>query len=1025
MAKKKTTSARTSVKKKPIKMTKVQAEKKSNSRKKSLKKTKYVTGKNNMLDAVSKASFRSKSSINEAVKNCDYNAVELAPAVKMMFKESENKAIKLSESYAKNIGDQKHQREFFQGVAQMEKKERRAVIKGYRRADQSRGVVHAMSQLPRQQCRTLMRDFVLDESGKKDNEGLKDVMFWLRDAGAQIRNIEGGNPVFPDGDTDEAVIEFFEDVADAIVDAVTTIVDELTDLFEDLVEAFVDVVNWVVDEITSLARALFEAGKHIWEVLKAAAEYGYQTVKKFVEAIQQVGKSLFEIMEDVFEFAADIIRDVIQAIDQLGEVLADLLSWLATKTFEFVKKGVEALLEIGKTIGNILWQALEFGATIIRNTVRALIEIGETIGSIMVTLVTRPRALLDEVVRAFNELGNSLADIINETAAAASDFVNEVARAAANIGTTLVEFADFIIDTAQDLATKVVDGILSAGRTLVDLISTVASRAVEAVRKVVEAAFELGRTVVGFLKEVYDLTVDLLETTLEAMFEIGRTIVEFTESMVKFTYRAAARLIEAAMSVGQSIADMLEAVVGATYFVFRKIVNGILQALGPVGDIFEWLIDRGEALASELWRQTVLAIRFVKESVTEVLDWALEQTDAIFDRILEIIEDIGSRISEVIDWAISAGETALELLGEATERVGNSISYVLNYLENDFIPGIAKFVEGVLNAAGEVADLVAWMARKSVEIIGQVLAGAIAAGIALSILLTEVMANPNQAIENFLQAVREIGQSLEEVYQAVVDAGEEFLDEVTQTLIEIGEDVMDMLDAAWEVSTGIIGATISILFEMLGSYRSLTTQEIADGQFVFGDSVDWDTIAIAQEGPFNDIVFGIQNWGNENPSSRAFVTGNLINFDVDAAFDRATLIHEITHVWQNQNIGPVYLAHAIAAQTVGDGYNYGYSEAENFIDIPNGFYVPTEQTLRFSDGTSRTETSINLLSAHEGSFTGLGGEDDLNNASTMSDFNEEQQGQILQQYFVRARLLGQTGTDIEPFQKYIDEVQAA
>src|SRR5690606_33518092 len=117
-------------------------------------------------------------------------------------------------------------------------------------------------------------------------------------------------------------------------------------------------------------------------------------------------------------------------------------------------------------------------------------------------------------------------------------------------------------------------------------------------------------------------------------------------------------------------------------------------ALGPVGDIFEWLLDRGEALASALWREAVLAIRFVKKSVTEVMDWALAKGQQFFDRMLEIVEDIGSTIAEVIEWAQVAGNKALEWLGEATVRLGNSVGYVLSYLEKDFLPGINRFVKG-------------------------------------------------------------------------------------------------------------------------------------------------------------------------------------------------------------------------------------------------------------------------------------------------------------------------------------------
>jgi len=69
--------------------------------------------------------------------------------------------------------------------------------------------------------------------------------------------------------------------------------------------------------------------------------------------------------------------------------------------------------------------------------------------------------------------------------------------------------------------------------------------------------------------------------------------------------------------------------------------------------------------------------------------------------------------------------------------------------------------------------------------------------------------------------------------------------------------------------------------------------------------------------------------------------------------------------------------------------------------------------------------TTSLLNVSQGFWTGEGGANELNTNEVLSDFNEEQQGQILMQYFVRARLLEETGTDIEPFQKYIDEAQAA
>src|SRR6478736_3573325 len=162
-------------------------------------------------------------------------------------------------------------------------------------------------------------------------------------------------------------------------------------------------------------------------------------------------------------------------------------------------------------------------------------------------------------------------------------------------GQALIEFTKFIANAVVDVAKEVLAALLEAGKLLVDVIKTMAMHAVAAIKKVVEAFFALGKALVTLLKETLTLGMALLKKVV-------------TES----------------------------------YFVFRKIINAVLQALGPVGDILGWLLDRGEALASALWREAVLAIRFVKKSVTEILDWAAEQTQAALERIIQLCEDVGA-----------------------------------------------------------------------------------------------------------------------------------------------------------------------------------------------------------------------------------------------------------------------------------------------------------------------------------------------------------------------------------------------
>ena len=107
-----------------------------------------------------------------------------------------------------------------------------------------------------------------------------------------------------------------------------------------------------------------------------------------------------------------------------------------------------------------------------------------------------------------------------------------------------------------------------------------------------------------------------------------------------------------------------------------------------------------------------MAVRYVFKSVTQVLDWAAQQTDKIFDSIIKVVEDAGSAITSMIDWAASQGNAMLEKLGGAFERVGNSISYALSYISNNFLPGLGSFIKGLLDAGAAIADILVWAAVK-------------------------------------------------------------------------------------------------------------------------------------------------------------------------------------------------------------------------------------------------------------------------------------------------------------------------
>jgi hypothetical protein len=225
---------------------------------------------------------------------------------------------------------------------------------------------------------------------------------------------------------------------------------------------------------------------------------------------------------------------------------------------------------------------------------------------------------------------------------------------------------------------------------------------------------------------------------------------------------------------------------------------------------------------------------------------------------------------------------------------------------------------------------------------------------------------------------------------AAADAGDDIVAEVVETARRLEEPLGEMLQGALEVGGGLFGLVVAQLFNALASYRDLTGAEKREAEKVFGDSIDLELVSVSQESLDNRIIFEVQAYfqslGGGAPSPRAFVTGTLINFSATTVITNETLIHELTHVWQNFETGPMYLAEAIHAQvTDPDAYNYGY----------------TNET------------------------TGAGAEPELQAANgDLESFNREQQGQIAMHYYRRA-FVESPPLDVSDWQPYIDEIRAA
>lgn len=560
---------------------------------------------------------------------------------------------------------------------------------------------------------------------------------------------------------------------------------------------------------------------------------------------------------------------------------------------------------------------------------------------------------------------------------------------------------------SSDTAESVVDAVGEGASWVLDAIEDGVDTLLESIDAIIDAITDAGASLVDFFEEVVSWTASQIGDLLKALVEAGKALIEFVGAVFDWTYKNVSKFIKAALEIGFSIAELLETVVSESYWVFRRFINGIIQNLGPIGDVMDFILTQVEDAVSVLWEDTLQALRYAKAKLEDVLDWMADKTAMVFESILRAWETIGEDLIAVYEWALEAGATVWRVIGEVTITIGNSFYYVYNFLTTSGVQFIFDFTRGMLDAGLAIGGLIGWAVGQAVEICGEVIRAALDAGVTIGQMLVEIIADPRNALTTFMRGLEEIGQTLEDLFEAVIiETSEEFVDEIVEAAVEIGHAAFDILVAVLEISGAALTAIVTALLNLLGTYRPMRAEEIRDARKVFGNALDYQLIFLSTEDPVNEILFGVQDFFTKNPDSRAFVTSNLINFDVDdGEIDRPTLIHELTHVWQHREIGGIYMAEAIIAQaTLGDdAYNYGYDDVQvsddDALDIEDKY-----------DGTVTTYTDL-------GHIMGEGGDAELNAANgDISAFNPEMQGQIMMHWFVRKHLTitDQDGNELQP-----------
>ena len=388
----------------------------------------------------------------------------------------------------------------------------------------------------------------------------------------------------------------------------------------------------------------------------------------------------------------------------------------------------------------------------------------------------------------------------------------------------------------------------------------------------------------------------------------------------------------------------------------------------------------------------VQAIGAAGKGVGDILEWTRRKSDQALAAAVVSLDAAGAALTTVVGWARTAGDAVMQLIGGALFHAKHSVDEVLTWVDKDALGGVQAFVKGMLAAGAAVADLVFWAASRAIEITREVATQLLNAGATLASLVTDTLAHPGDALPNLMRAFLGIGKTLKDVVQsALIQPSEDLARKAFAALKQIGQSALDVLNAAFDIGGSYVMLAISLILEWFpGEYRPLSAQERAEATKVFGNAPQLDEVRIAVKSLPDELIEAINH-------GRALTAMYVLNFPSSVNVDLPTLIHELTHVWQGVQTGPVYMLGALCAMIKADittgsdraAYNYGFNDATGWTD-------------------------------------GAGGEAALSTAhGNLKSFNPEQQAMIVQHYYVRRFVENLPAPSYQAWLPYAQQVYAA
>jgi hypothetical protein len=548
-----------------------------------------------------------------------------------------------------------------------------------------------------------------------------------------------------------------------------------------------------------------------------------------------------------------------------------------------------------------------------------------------------------------DEVGGWIKDTASKAGDAFVDAVGSVVDAVVSAGKSLGDAISSAVNWTVDQCTDLVEGLVRAGKKVADILTTAAAKGLTTLKKFVEAVVDAGRSIGEVIEWAATKVVTTVNAVVDTLLKIGKTIGQVLVAAANATATAANAVVKALIALGKPIVTILGQLGAQAASIMQRVVNALLVA----GVALSAVLASAAALGATVCQGIVRALRALGKALGPIFTAAGNFTDVILDALLAIGTALGEILLVVPSLTAAVAQTVVKaLIGE-----GKTVTDIVVTVSTKAVSVARAVFQALINIGRKVAEILSAVAGRTLSAIQTVYEGLIAMGVTVGTIAVTVLDN------------------IEEGFHKSFFEG----------LVAIGKGLLQILKAVAEVKLTALPIAFAVVAEMCGGQRDLNPTERKEAEKIFGTSIDLDRVKIAVASLPADVI----NYVN---GGRPFTSMYVINFASWATVEMHDLIHELTHVWQGVQTGPLYMVRALEAQ-IGAG-------------VTSLFH-----TGKYDDSTSYDVFRADLVAA--------GGD--------FSRFNPEQQATIVERYWM-ARFGGSTLSsdlgDVAQYQTYAVQVKS-